>query len=510
MFQTSRRAYIPGLILTFLVLHGCVAILVTTRASFWSGLCVVVVETAAMIACLGSSLRSGGSPRMLWRLTAIAIALDLIGDGIELHAQYQGTDVNPVPGLPILMFSLYGVPLLMAVSMQFDARLLRQIRMIHWALSAATGILFCVLIFSVVSLEGSPDVADVLFVTHMFDALEIFLAVAATIRLFGADEPQERFFFYVASAFLWANMVLPTIHNRVLIMLHDYVWLDLLLSTPYLVLLAMLFQRPPDWVRSSRPPHWMHRVVRSGSPIFLSLGLLLLGIVVSRKHFYVGASAVLMAIVCYGALNVLAQSRGLELQESLLASKKELEELVALDSLTGIPNRRAFDERIDLVCRTAYRFAQPVSLLMIDIDFFKQLNDTRGHLLGDEYLMQIAQVLRETLPRANDFVARYGGEEFAALLPGTAEAGAASVAAKLQRAVEDMGLEHPTTVSGVMTISIGMTTADASTSSVPIDLIRAADGALYRAKALGRNRTEYLAVRSDSESFYPASMNPMA
>ena len=328
--------------------------------------------------------------------------------------------------------ALYGVRLLIAVSIQFDPFTLRPIRIINGCLSLTTGVLFYVLVFSVVSIHGSNQPADILFICAMFDALDLFLAIAATIRAFGADQPQERRFFYIASIFLWVNAVLPAIHNRILIR-HDFVWLDLFISAPYLLLLVLTSQTPPRFTQSAQPSHRVTRIVRSGSPIFLSLGLVLLGVIVSRTHFYIGAGSVVLAIAFYGALNVLTQSRGIEAEESLLAAKRTLEGLVGIDALTGIPNRRTFDQTIDLGCRAAYRSAQPISLLMIDVDFFKQLNDTSGHQLGDIYLVQIAQALRKALPRATDLVARYGGEEFTVLLPVTGSSGAAAVARKTAR-----------------------------------------------------------------------------
>jgi diguanylate cyclase (GGDEF)-like protein len=252
--------------------------------------------------------------------------------------------------------------------------------------------------------------------------------------------------------------------------------------------------------RSARPPSLaLVRVVRSGSPLFLTIALVFVGIVASRSHFYIGLIAVLLAIPGYGALNIFAQSRGLEIEESLLASKDRLERLIDFDSLTGIANRHAFDKALNREIAAARRTKLPVSLLMIDVDHFKQVNDEKGHQAGDEYLIRIADALRVALPRATDFVARYGGEEFSVILAATDRGGAVKAANKLHQRIADLGLHYPATASGTVTISIGFSTCDGSFQHSPASLLRAADRALNLAKRRGRNCSEFLSIDSSEE-----------
>ncbi|HEY0306737.1 MAG TPA: GGDEF domain-containing protein, partial [Acidobacteriaceae bacterium] len=156
------------------------------------------------------------------------------------------------------------------------------------------------------------------------------------------------------------------------------------------------------------------------------------------------------------------------------------------------------DFRIDAACRAAARGTQPLSLLMIDVDLFKQLNDESGHLAGDRYLVLIARALQQVLPRTTDLVARFGGEEFAVLLPFTERSGAEAVANRLREAIVDLRLEHPASPIGIVTISVGGVSAEGTTIPSPMALIATADRALYRAKAYGRNRTEFLPLDVES------------
>jgi diguanylate cyclase (GGDEF)-like protein len=215
------------------------------------------------------------------------------------------------------------------------------------------------------------------------------------------------------------------------------------------------------------------------------------GVFAAQSHFYVGLAAELLALAGYGALSILSQSRVLETEESLRASKEQLEKLIGVDSLTGIANRHAFDKVLDREIASARRSRLPVSLLMIDVDHFKEINDEDGHLTGDDYLNRIAGAMRRALPRATDFTARYGGDEFAVILAATNAAGAMSAAGKLHQAVADLHLQHPAAPSGVVTISIGISTSNGSFDPSPAGLISAADQALYLAKGRGRNCTEF-------------------
>jgi len=149
------------------------------------------------------------------------------------------------------------------------------------------------------------------------------------------------------------------------------------------------------------------------------------------------------------------------------------------------------DERLEQECAGAHRTGQPVSLLMIDVDLFKELNDAEGHVAADDYLVQIATVMRETLARATDLVARYGGDEFAAILPATDRAGALIAAEKVRHAVASLALPHAALPGGIATVSIGISTFDGSMMPSPEKLTEIADGALYKAKRQGRNRAVF-------------------
>jgi len=168
---------------------------------------------------------------------------------------------------------------------------------------------------------------------------------------------------------------------------------------------------------------------------------------------------------------------------------QELQRLTATDSLTGVANRRRFDEALDHEWRRAARVNAPLACIMIDIDHFKAFNDRYGHLQGDACLRQIAHSLVATVRRAGDIVARYGGEEFAVVLPGTTQAGAARVAEQLRAGIEALQLPNDASATApYVTISCGVTTVTPTAGVNPQTLIAGADRALYNAKRRGRNR----------------------
>ncbi|VBB08122.1 nucleotide cyclase [Lucifera butyrica] len=167
-----------------------------------------------------------------------------------------------------------------------------------------------------------------------------------------------------------------------------------------------------------------------------------------------------------------------------------LEKLSLLDGLTGIANRRYFDEAFDKEWRRALRNRDSLSVLMLDIDYFKKYNDYYGHLRGDDCLRQVGQALKNSTIRGGDFVARYGGEEFVAILSSTPAENAFIVAEKMRKDIESLQISHPmSTVSEYVTVSIGAAAIIPEQGMTPAGLLEKADKALYRAKSEGRNRT---------------------
>jgi len=169
--------------------------------------------------------------------------------------------------------------------------------------------------------------------------------------------------------------------------------------------------------------------------------------------------------------------------------REETEFLAHIDDLTGIYNHRFFIQQLTMEVGRQKRYPAPLSLLMIDVDFFKHYNDTNGHLAGDQVLKTIAIVIQHTV-RQTDIVARYGGEEFSVILINTGKEGAKEIAERVRRNVADTRFPNENAQpNGNLTVSIGVSTFSSSVSTIT-ELIREADNALYQAKDEGRNRVE--------------------
>jgi two-component system chemotaxis family response regulator WspR len=176
-------------------------------------------------------------------------------------------------------------------------------------------------------------------------------------------------------------------------------------------------------------------------------------------------------------------------QQQLLDTNLVLQRLMNSDGLTGLSNRRHFDEYLELEWRRAVRDQLQISLLMIDVDHFKSYNDSFGHLEGDEALRKVAGAIRDVCSRPSDLPARYGGEEFALVLPNTSPGGARLLAEKLRQNVAALAIPHSSSGSGSnLTISIGLATITPQAGSSARQLILDADKGLYQAKNNGRNQ----------------------
>lgn len=176
----------------------------------------------------------------------------------------------------------------------------------------------------------------------------------------------------------------------------------------------------------------------------------------------------------------------------LVTQRQLLERIAMLDGLTEIPNRRSFTERFSQEWERALRNQKPLSLIVADVDYFKQFNDHYGHGMGDVALKQIAIAFAGALQRPADFTARIGGEEFAVLLPDTDESGAQAVAEKIREAIEVLAIKHDySPTAQVITISMGGITVIPNSNLLQVKMFEGADNMLYQAKNKGKNQVRW-------------------
>ncbi|MBN2467273.1 MAG: diguanylate cyclase [Deltaproteobacteria bacterium] len=251
------------------------------------------------------------------------------------------------------------------------------------------------------------------------------------------------------------------------------------------------------------PGNYLFRVVACNNDGVWNLAGAAVSFVV--KPFF--HQTVLFYVICVGAIGIAGvggyhlRVKQIRLREKYLEclvdertrqlsdANRKLERLATMDGLTGVSNRRRFDQFLEEEWKRAVRSQSPLSLLMIDIDFFKAYNDTYGHQAGDRCLQQVAHLFRAMIQRSTDIVARYGGEEFSIILTNTSAAGVAKVAEHLRRQVEDSKIEHRNSpANDYVTVSVGIATIVPKRGDSPASLIAAADRALYGAKQEGRNR----------------------
>tara|TARA_E500000305_G_scaffold5164_3_gene4370 strand:+ start:3468 stop:6383 length:2916 start_codon:yes stop_codon:yes gene_type:complete len=224
--------------------------------------------------------------------------------------------------------------------------------------------------------------------------------------------------------------------------------------------------RAPFWYQT-----WWFRIIAGLLAVLLAHRLYLL--------------AIRRAMLRERQLELLVNRRTRELQIAL----SKVQEISRIDSLTGLANRRFLDENLESTWAQCGEQHAPVSIIMLDIDCFKQYNDAVGHIAGDECLRKVAEALQSGVLRDEDLVARYGGEEFLALLPGADVGAVTQVAQRIRSLVKDLRIPHPNSpVSDYLTVSVGGATAWPAEKGTPDELIQRADQALYAAKAAGRDR----------------------
>lgn len=190
-----------------------------------------------------------------------------------------------------------------------------------------------------------------------------------------------------------------------------------------------------------------------------------------------------------------------KMEDVLLRLNKQLEALSYHDALTGMANRRMYDKTMDVEWGRAERKREPLSLLVVDIDCFKQYNDLYGHAKGDECLVAVAEALNSVPSRATDMLARYGGEEFVLMLPNTDRDAAVALAERCLEAVRALKIPHAASeVADSVTVSIGVSAIIPAADSYPSQIFNTADKMLYQAKQNGRNCVEYAGPRRADET----------
>ena len=485
----------------YLCLHALCVLIAMPRPLAASYPFMVTAPCLALAACCWRVRGHPAPIRLPWILICIGLLLWI--SGITLSAwEDLAEHLSPtVAYFSDLIFFLYGAPILLAISAPTESERIPGFLWLDSLQAVITAYLVYVTLF--VTLPFTHQALQSIPVSRLsltYNIENLALACGATLRLLAHPRKvEDRRFYQALSSFLWSYFACAGIYNSKVLPLQEQTGLyDLLVDAPFL-LLAVLSLRPSNQ-ESEAPAGFDSKplalFIDNASPVLYTLALLALGFANLRLHFYLGVISVVIALIVYAIRSSTLQSRYMQSQRALRDAHDRLEAMSLQDGLTGVANRRCFDQRLDLEWNRALRMQHPLSLLLIDIDYFKNLNDRFGHRTGDQCLIDLAQVLRAALPRKGDLLARYGGEEFAAILVGADRAGAELVAERMREAICARNIQNETPIGPFVTGSIGIATCIFPQSGSPSALIESADRGLYQAKKEGRNRISYFPMQS--------------
>ncbi len=494
----TRRAFFSAAVL-FLAAHAA-ALALSRQSEGVSSLFLLTAGMSSAWACYQRSKRTSGPVRRKWDFLASALSLWSIGEAIYVLRWFfpSFSRINVLG--PEFYFLVYGIPVLLAISSSNEERdSVFFILIDSFQAVFAVGLVYLEIVLShslSTSMMGPTNLV------YLYGAGAWLLAIAASLRMFANPKGEEKALYRILLLYLIVFAVLATPRHGICLLdaLPIGGYRDLLADLTFMTLTGgcLLVPVRADPKDQAIETNSFALVLNNGSPILFTLAVLAMGALVARQHFGLGIAAITLSLVIYCFRATLLQSAYMRAQHALTRSQyalreanAKLKELSLHDALTGLPNRRQFDQTLELEWNRAMRTRRPLTLLMLDVDRFKDLNDFYGHPNGDLCLIRVAGALRGALRRAGESVARYGGEEFAAILPEIDAESALSVAESMREAVLSLRIPNQvSTVGPFVTTSIGVATLFPSSDTSPATLITAADEALYRAKRNGRDRVE--------------------
>lgn len=459
----------------YIVCHGLALVLLPGHAQAVSFSFLIGAPLLAALACLRRMHRSDA--RVGWFALAVGMLLWAGGMALNMYQEIGLGTPDATPGASMLFYVLYGVPLTFA--MAHPRHEPWYLILIDGALALLLGYMFFVHTFSFATLSDAPE-PGLGSLRMMFDIENLFIAVFALVRYLASEDAPRRVFFRALTLYAWLYMAMAFYINHFATDASYGGPSDLLIDLPFLLLAVMALRDDPE--RGDATRRRLALAVRAGSPLILPAALLVVSALMVEAHPHLAVVGFALATLGSGLRGVVMQVRAMERQD-------QLDVLTRVDALTGVANRRAFDQALQAEWSRARRSGQGMALLMVDIDHFKEFNDRFGHPLGDACLRAVATALSGCATRGSDVVARYGGEEFAVVVSSTTRDGALALAETMRLAVERLRLATADPIGSVgVTISIGVAHVAQIASADPAALLAATDAALYEAKRAGRNR----------------------
>lgn len=453
--------------LFFLVTHALVIALIGPQDPVGSYLLLITAPLLAALACLRRARDSQAACK--WRMLGAAVALFSLALLALLYRNLAGLDPAQMTASSLILYVFYRIPLTYVAASPGGGN--RYIRAVDLGIIALLWLLYYGHTRAMAPLNTALWTQCLNTMSSVQNSLVFCFAL---IRFLAEDNPDRRDFFRTLTIYALGYFLLAFYINTYQPQVPDGNWGDLLISGLFVLLAVMAGNNRRPAVPVSRS---LRRIVDAGVPLMLPLLLMMVALLVARLQPTLATVGFIGALLGYALRSVLSQ---IEIQRQ----RDELETLARRDPLTGLGNRRSFDESLGAAHRRARRQGLGLAVLMIDIDHFKRLNDTYGHPEGDRRLRAVAAILDGCLQRGDDLLARYGGEEFIAALPSSDTSHALDLGERLRAAVEHAALPAP---HGHVTISVGVAWQAAGDEREPDDLVDRADQTLYRAKHAGRN-----------------------